>query len=136
VPYAQNRHVGGERPSLTAAQRALVEEANALDLELHAFARSLFEQRVAAETALADAVEALRAATLAEQAAESDDTRAALAWLKRELPPGVTRPLVDLLAAAERDGISRPALGLAAKGYKRKSNDEAGRRVWTGREPD
>jgi hypothetical protein len=141
VPYVRNRHVGGERPSapdLDPAQRALIEEANALDIELYEYGRALFEEAVegAGEGFDVDVkkVRAQRAAAASEAEAV---TAAATQWLQEQLPPGASRRVDELLEAATAAGLAHDAVQRAARqlrGIRRSGQDEEGHKVWTSRD--
>jgi Galactose-3-O-sulfotransferase len=115
VPYF-SRHVSapGRRPSvdeISDEERALVFEYNQFDAELYAFGRELFEQALAeAQEDVAADVQRLRDATASAVEEHEAAVKGALEWLDRELPPGGTEPMRDLIARAEAAGYPRAVL--------------------------
>lgn len=111
VGYGQSRHVTtGERPTASEDERQLLLEKNALDVELYAYARELYDEAVSSAEGLAAEVErqrALNARKLAEDDAALDRVTE---WLDRELPPGARRPSEELWAAADAAAIPRDHL--------------------------
>jgi hypothetical protein len=140
VPYVRNRHVGGQRPSaddLEPAQRALVVEANAFDIELYEYGRALFEKAVenAGEQFDAD-VETLRTKSASASVESEGVTAAATEWLQEQLPPGTSRLVSEILDAATAAGVPHDAVRRAQRqlpGVRRNALDEQGRKLWTNR---
>ena len=130
VPFI-NQHVSVERPAsadLSARQRALVESANELDLELYGFAAALFDEALdaAAGDEFSEQLDRVRSISRDENAAAIE---AAEVWLERELPVGVVKPKRALYAAAESDGIDREAVRhVMARAEIRKGRDASGRK--------
>lgn len=131
----ERRHVSEGRPSavdIPEHQRRLITETNALDIDLYAFARSLFDERArACEADLA--AEAGRLSTRADAAEVRDRAalEAATAWLERELPRGTSMPAARVQEAARKAGISKRALRHGAKlAGILVERDAAGQRRW------
>jgi hypothetical protein len=106
-----DRHVADDRPTteeIPEEQRAKIAEQNQLDAELYSFAQELFEEAVAAtDDGFSADVEALRTAS---EAANEEAMQKARDWLLRELPVGVSRSKLEMVAAAQRAGVSAVAL--------------------------
>jgi hypothetical protein len=114
VPYGPPRHASEGRPPITAIsseERQLLLERNALDIELYAYARELFSEKVAAagETFAGD-VENLRALYSPIQAEHEEACRRAAAGLECARPPGMSRHIPEIKAAAAADGIGEQPL--------------------------
>jgi hypothetical protein len=135
-PVAYEReHVSEGRPSaeeVPEAQRQLIIEMNALDLDLYDFARALFEERVrdAGDDLVTEAARLGQRARMADARAQAEAQDAAR-WLEGELPPGERRPAAPLRDAAREAGISDAAFRRAAKLlHARRESDRSGERRW------
>jgi hypothetical protein len=110
VAPATDRHVNNYRPALDEIadeERQLIEEHNRLDADLYRFARTLFDERVAATNeAFAAEVDVLRSATTAVNERDHAEVDAIAEWIDRELPPGKAKLSDALREAAAQKGIS------------------------------
>jgi hypothetical protein len=138
---ALDRHVSapGGRPTVEEIpdeQRALIEEYNAFDVELYRFGLELFEEAAAASgDGLAAEVEKLRQANTTAAEQHEAAVQAMRDWLDRELPPGTTKLVADVVARLEAAGLTRPAFNRARRDMLlRREQHEDG--VWTISRPD
>ena len=128
-----NRHVSTDRPELEEIddeQRALIAEHNGFDLELHRFARELFNEAVAsAGPGFPAEVEKLRASS---RAFNEEAVTRAREWLEQELPHGATKSKSALFRDARTAGVSVSALQHASKLVEvRRHADEASQPLWS-----
>lgn len=132
VPAA-DRHVSSDRPAVSEIapeDRALIEERNALDIELYGFGVGLFEQALAAGGAdLGDEVRRLKALSTAANERDEEEVRAAAEWLDGELPPGTAKAgrLIEAVAAEREIGprlLKRARNRLGVEGYPHPEREE------------
>ena len=134
IPYEDRQSsFDSERPSveeISVEERALITEANHLDVQLYSFALEIFEEAVAAsDEEFATDLETLRGRNAA---LNSEALDAACEWLDHTLPRGGSSRFTELRSAAREAGISVNALRRAPEPLAvSRRRDEEGEWIWT-----